>query len=166
MKNAITLGNTCREITTDIEGVAVSKTEYMTGNVQFVLQQKPKADGAFIEPVGYDAHQLDYVNAGIAARVTAAPTDTGIVLGQKVRDLVTDFAGIAVRKTTFMNGCIYYTVQGKIDDKDVAREDFLEYKRLKVVSQGVVAEIAKRVEKSGPTATPPGGPVTRPMKRG
>jgi len=36
-----------------------------------------------------------------------------IKLGDKVRDKITGFVGIATARTEFMNGCIQYVVQGK-----------------------------------------------------
>ena len=38
-----------------------------------------------------------------------------IKLGDKVRDKITGFTGIAVNRTEFLNGCIQIGVQGKID---------------------------------------------------
>lgn len=164
---SIKLGNTVRDITTGITGTAIERTEYMTGNVQYTVQVKSKEDGAFVDPLGYDVHQLDFVDVGIADRVVAAPAETGIVLGEKVQDIVTKFAGIAVRKSIFMNGCIYYSVQGEVNKEDGAKEDFFEYKRLNVLGKGVVAEVAGKVAKAAPAPgeRAPGGPVSRPMMR-
>ncbi|UUZ75454.1 hypothetical protein LP414_27445 [Polaromonas sp. P1(28)-13] len=171
MTKAIALGNTVHDITTGIQGVATSKVEFLTGNVQYAVQPKGKEDGAYVDALSYDTHQLDFVDVGIAARVTPAPAETGITLGEKVQDIVTKFAGIATRKTTFMNGCIYYSVQGEVDGENQSKEDFVEFNRLKVVGKGIVAVVAKRlaeaVAKAPAAATrPPGGPVSRLMARG
>lgn len=46
-----------------------------------------------------------------------------IKLGDKVRDKITGFVGIAVAKTEFMNGCIQYLVQPKIAKGNFIPED-------------------------------------------
>lgn len=165
MIKPISLGNTVRDIATGMQGFATSKVEFMTGNVQFIVQP-PVKDGAFVDGLGFDAQQLDYVDDGIASRVTPAPKETGIVLGSKVKDIVTGYAGIATRKTTFLNGCVYFTVIAPIDKDGSIKEDFVEFKRLETVGEGVIDKIAKKLAKDAPAALKSGGPVTRLMKRG
>lgn len=169
MTKELTIGCTGRDITSGIEGIITSRTTFLTGNVQFSIQVKSKKDGAYIDPMSFDIHQVDFVDAGVSARAIACPTETGITLGEEVEDLVSGFKGIAMRKCEFMNGCVYYSVQAKKDKDNTSKEDFIEYRRLKVISKGVVAEMVKRnveIQKANPTAgaRPPGGPVTRAMK--
>ena len=168
MTKEISIGCTVRDITSGIEGIAVTRTTFLTGNVQYSVQVKSKKDGAYIDPMSFDIHQLDYVDAGVSARAIACPADTGIVLGSEVEDLVTAFKGFATRKAEFMNGCIYYLVQAKKDKDNTSKEDFVEFKRLKVVGKGVASEIEKRVAKANKVSPPiggrpAGGPVTRSM---
>lgn len=163
MTKEIKLGHKVREITTGTEGLATSVTRFLTGNVQISVQA-PGKDGAVPEQLSYDLQQLDYLDDGIAARVTPAPASTGITLGEKVQDIVTGFAGIAIREATFMNGCIYYEVASEVAADSHTKTDFVEYKRLKVVGKGVVAAIAAKAEPAG--VKPTGGPNTRMMKRG
>ncbi len=37
-----------------------------------------------------------------------------VELGDKVKDKITGFIGIAVARTEFLNGCVQYTIVGKI----------------------------------------------------
>jgi len=46
-----------------------------------------------------------------------------IRLGDKVKDKVTGFIGTAVAKTEFLNGCIQFNVQGKVDKGNKIPED-------------------------------------------
>lgn len=41
-----------------------------------------------------------------------------INLGDKVRDKITGFVGIVTSKTTFLNGCVQFGVQGKTDKEN------------------------------------------------
>ena len=41
-----------------------------------------------------------------------------IKLGDKVKDKITGFIGVAVARTEFLNGCVQYEVQPKRLDKD------------------------------------------------
>lgn len=162
----IKIGNTVRDIVTGIQGIAAARVEFVSGNIQFTVQPVSK-DNAYVEALAHDEQQLDFVDDGVAARSTPAPTSTGITLGEKVKDMVTGLVGIAVRKTTFLNGCVYYAVQGEVDDKNVAREEFFEYSRLEVVGKGVVARVLERISAHSATGKKsPGGPSTRLMARG
>jgi len=40
---------------------------------------------------------------------------TQIKLGDKVKDKISGFVGIAVAKTEFLNGCIQYSIQPKVE---------------------------------------------------
>lgn len=167
MNKAIKLGHKVRDITTGIEGLAITETRFLTGNVQFSVQQ-PAKEGAYVDPLAFDIGQLEYVGDGIVGKVTPAPADTGIALGEKVQDIVTKFSGVVTRQATFMNGCVYFLVLSEVNSKGETKEDFVEYKRLKVVGKGVVAAITKAIDAEAPNKTkrPPGGPVSRPMVRG
>lgn len=170
MTKEISIGCTVLDITSGIKGLAISRLTFLTGNVQYSVQVKSKEDGVYVEPMGFDVHQLDYVDDGVSSRAIAGPADTGIALGSEVQDIVSGFKGLAIRKVEFMNGCVYYIVQAKKDKENTSKEDFIEFRRLKLVGQGVISEIEKRIaesEKINPSfaGRPAGGPATRPMAR-
>lgn len=158
---SLILGNTLRDKVSGFTGVATSKTDFMTGNVQYSLQPPIKDGGALPESVGFDAHQLETVvpNATVIPFIEA-PADTGILLGEKVKDQVTGVEGIAVRRHTFLNGCIYYSIQDTKPNKDgTIIEHFLEWKRLQRTGAGVTAKINKAPPQKAARDT--GGPNTR-----
>ena len=152
-----------RDKVSGFTGVATTETHFLTGNVQFTLT--PQAGGIFgREAVAFDIHQLEYAGAGID--IIEAPENTGIALGEKVKDIVMGIEGIATLKTIFMNGCVYYTIIHK-SPKDVSdpKESFIEYKRLTRVGAGVTAAIAKRNALEASDAAT-GGPAYSVPKRG
>lgn len=78
-------------------------------------------------------------------------------LGDKVRDLVTGFEGVAVAKTTWLSGCERFTIQpggvtaeGKTHDTET-----FDVTQLEVVEAGAV-QIAR---------TDTGGPRPEPVRR-
>lgn len=62
-------------------------------------------------------------------------------LGQKVKDLVTGFTGIATSRVEYLNGCTQYGVRGPVDDKNVMPEpQYIDQQQLELVGPGVVIE--------------------------
>lgn len=158
------LGTTLRDRASGFEGIATGRVDFLTGNVQYNLQP-PAKDGALPDPIGIDAHQLEQVAEGKTISYVPAPKDVGVVLGEKYEDIVSGIEGIAVRMTTFLNGCVYVSLQhrGAGDREKELQEHFIEWKRLKRKSAGVT----KALESKTTTGRePPGGPNTRVPMRG
>ena len=69
-----------------------------------------------------------------------------IKLGQKVRDKITGLEGIATSRTEYLNGCVRYGIQAKLNkDGEVPEVEFTDEEQLEVVK---ATETAKP-EKSG-----------------
>jgi len=81
---------------------------------------------------------------------------TRINLGDKVRDLVTGFEGIAVARTEWLNGCFRVTLQSDCLDKDgkVTPSETFDEPQLDVLIPGKV--------RTGPRDT--GGPADTPTQ--
>ena len=59
-----------------------------------------------------------------------------IKLGDKVKDIYTGFVGIAVARTEFINGCVQYSVAGKVGkDNKYPEEMGIDESSLKVVTR-------------------------------
>jgi hypothetical protein len=139
-------------------GTADVCTEFLTGNVQYSLVPpiNPTDKVEAGKPKVFDSYQLEHIADHLEP--IAPPENTGIVLGEKVKDIVSGVTGIATLKSTFLNGCVYYTVVPDVTDspKDLS-EMFFEYVRLKRMGAGVAPAIAKRKEAG--TIKPTGGPA-------
>lgn len=63
-----------------------------------------------------------------------------IKLGQKVKDIVTGFEGIATARVEYLNGCVQYCVKLQALSKDGAVQDgtYFDEGQLKVVGSGVL----------------------------
>ncbi|MEO8082530.1 MAG: hypothetical protein ABI780_01775 [Ardenticatenales bacterium] len=81
-----------------------------------------------------------------------------VQLGDKVRDLVTGFEGIAVASTTWLNGCERVSVQpvGKNEKGGTFESETFDVTQLEVVEAGVVATGQR--ETGGPRPDPVGWP--------
>ena len=71
-----------------------------------------------------------------------------IELGDKVKDLVTGFEGIAVGKATYLTGCDQIVVDPGCDEKGVPKETFtFDINRLEVLEKKVVVLNKKKEKK-------------------
>lgn len=151
--NTIKLGSTCIDKATGYTGVAVSKVELLNGNVQYAIVPKAKPDsGDYPAGINLDGDQLSVVDEGISADAKPA-AKTDLQVGEKVKDLITGMSGIIIHKTTFFNGCVYFTVSVKDTKKDPA-ELFLSVERLERVSSGILPKLTKAKKPTGGPSVP------------
>jgi len=75
-----------------------------------------------------------------------------IELGDKVKDTITGFKGIATAKTEFINGCVQYNVTGKVGKDNKLSDDSImsiDQETLEVIKPKV--KKIKRSDTGGPT---------------
>lgn len=162
----VKLGHLAKDKVSGFTGIAVTQTDFLSGNVQFTLQPQVDEKGAEVPAQVFDAHQMESLGPVNTIKVIAAPADTGIKLGEKVKDIVSTVEGIAIRRATFLNGCVYYSVEIPTTAKKEGLEHFVEYQRLERVGAGVLRKIANKLVKPVNGEKPPGGPAFRVPARG
>jgi hypothetical protein len=59
-----------------------------------------------------------------------------IKLGQKVRDAITGFEGIATAKVEYINGCVQFGIQPQATDGKMPESVYLDHQRLVAVGDG------------------------------
>lgn len=61
-----------------------------------------------------------------------------IKLGTKVREITTGFEGIATSKIEYLNGCVQYCVQPRVD-KDGKRQEafYIDWQSLESIDSGI-----------------------------
>lgn len=65
-----------------------------------------------------------------------------IKLGNKVKDIVTGFEGIAVSKVEYLNGCVQYCVKpAKGKDGKMPEGEYIDQQQLSFVSVGVAVKV-------------------------
>ena len=61
-----------------------------------------------------------------------------IELGNKVKDIVTGYEGIAVSRIEYLNGCVQYCVKPKVGkDGKIAEGEFIDQEQLKDLGKAV-----------------------------
>lgn len=99
MTAAIKLGSTCIDKATGYKGIATAKVEFLNGNVQYSIVPKAKAGADYPNGISLDGAQLDVADPGISD-VSVTPKQTDIMIGEKVKDIISGLSGIVVNKTT------------------------------------------------------------------
>lgn len=162
----IKLGMVVRDPSTGLIGQADQKIELLSGTTQYTIQ--PQGDGKSVPDRYYvDDFLLEYVGPGVSDRVPAPDTADVFALGENLEDTITGYVGIALQRTTYLNGCVHYSLQRnftktkqKVLIEDIPQAVAFDYKRLKLVDSGVAAK-----EESGETVKTPksktGGPTLR-----
>jgi len=70
-----------------------------------------------------------------------------IKLGQRVRDKVTGFTGIAVAECKYINGCIQFHVSPPVDKEGNERKDqWIDNVQLEIVDQGILPKSKDKPE--------------------
>jgi len=65
-----------------------------------------------------------------------------IELGNKVRDKVTGFEGIAIAKIEYINGCIQFCVKPKVkEDGKMPDGEYIDVDDLEIVYKGIIIEV-------------------------
>ena len=94
---------------------------------------------------------------------------SGIELGDRVKDVVTEFEGIAVMMVVHLNGCIRFGVQPGVDKDGKDRDcGYFDHMQLEVTERGVVSAVdpnasdrfpmRRKVKVEDEKSNPPGGP--------
>jgi hypothetical protein len=155
----IKLGMTVRDPATGLTGIATFRSEQMSGTVQIAIV--PQGDGSTI-PEGHfvDDFMLEFVDDGVSARAPAADTTAKFRLGEKLKDTVTGLTGIAVDRTTYLNGCVHFSLMPEAKkEKEQPRASHFDHKRLIKVSDGLAVKASKEEPKPEFKRSTTGGPT-------
>lgn len=151
------LGNEVRDVITGFTGIAIQRSEMISGTVQLAVQPRSKEGETdkMPEAINIDIQLLEFVSDGIADRATHAD-DVALALGVEVRDLITGMTGVTVEKTIYINGCVHYGVQppmqpGKTLLGEPPPTFYVDYKRLQLVSDQMTATIRDNARKLAST---------------
>ena len=77
-----------------------------------------------------------------------------IKLGQKVKNKVSGFVGIAVAKCEYLNGCIQFHVSPPVDEKGNERKDqWIDEGQLEIMDNGILPKPKREISSILPTRT-------------
>ena len=85
------------------------------------------------------------------------PRNTGgdVQLGDRVRDKLTGFEGIAYGRWTCLTGCVSYDVHPPAKDGKIPPSEWIDESRLEVVDHNAVSVTIKKREPAGPCSLNP-----------
>ena len=88
------------------------------------------------------------------------------LLGKEVKDIITEFSGVAIGCTLWLTGCVSVGIQPKADkDGKKTEVEWFDENRIDVVGPGVSSEIVggiRTVSKAAETRAESGGPQPTP----
>jgi hypothetical protein len=118
----VELGDEVKEVTTGMQGIAIARHNHMYGCVRISIQPPAEPSGKYVDSWAFDALQLEIMTKG---KVKYIPNEAPkmVMLGDKVRDKITDFKGIAVVRSEYLSGGDRIQVQGKLDKDGKIPED-------------------------------------------
>jgi hypothetical protein len=61
-------------------------------------------------------------------------------LGQKLRDRVTGFEGIATSKVEYLNGCVQFCIKPPMKDGKIVEGEYFDQQQLEFVDEGIAVE--------------------------
>lgn len=152
---AISLGMEVREKVTGLTGIVVVLMHSIDGSIAAGVQPRHTTEGRPAETFDFDLERLEIVNDAVGAPNTGdVSSRIGIVLGEKYKDKVSGFVGIAVEQLEWLGGCSHVVLMPPVDKKG-ARVDSarIQVERAELVVSKVTSE---EVTKVIPTRT--GGP--------
>ena len=82
---------------------------------------------------------------------------TQIILGTKVKDKVTGFEGIATARVKYLNGCIQYCVDPKVDKEGkMSKCHYIDFDQLEIIKISDAKD--ERAKEKGPGGVMPNVP--------
>jgi hypothetical protein len=128
------LGMTVKDPVTGLQGITTARLELLSGSIQYTIQPPVKPDGEVPDGHSVDFNLLQVIDPGVSGGVTAEDPTVDIKLGDLVTDLVTGVTGLAIEKSVFLNGCVYFSVRGKDINALLKSSVFCHHARLRHVT--------------------------------
>lgn len=151
-------GQKVRNRLSGIKGYVGSRTENISGYVWLHVHPAVKDEDATEEPkaVASDECEWEALEGSVPRLDAPRVAITRFELGQRVKDKVTGFQGIAIARTEHLNRCWSYDVQAEVIKKeDGATGSFESFQsnRLELVNEGILGKVKER--RTGPTMHTP-----------
>lgn len=142
------LGDKVEDLLSGLVGILGSRSIDLNGMVQLAVHPNVNEKG---EANYVDAVQIKLVEAQVVPFVPV-PEDVPDYMGCKVEHVVSGFKGIVTERVEYLNGCVRYCVQGKVDDKNPkGAMSYVPYQQLKVTKQNKVAVTSPEKSTGGPS---------------
>ncbi len=149
----IKLGDRVRDIYTQFEGIATSRTEWLHGCDRVSINPTTlDKDGKVRERETFDDTRVELVERGAEGSAGRYNEATIINLGDRVKDVRTGFEGIACAKTEYLHDSPGITIEPtELSEDGKCRETLtVSLARIRLVkSQPVLVAAASETKKTG-----------------
>lgn len=152
------LGDRVEDRVSGFSGVVTSLHRFLLGCDRMSVQPPISGDGKLPESQSFDAPDLTVIEKqAVLYHNRRDKSYTGdIKLGDKVRDQVSKFTGVAVSRHIYLHGCDRISVQPAVEKKDMTLPDAKSFDapQLEMVEQGYVkyeTSAEERRETGGPS---------------
>lgn len=151
-------GQKVRNLISGITGYVAMRTENISGWVWLSVQPPVAEDKASEEPklISGDECEWEAIEGSVPRMAEPRVPAAHFKLGQRVKDTVTGFQGIATGRTEHLNRCWSYDVQAEMLKKETGATGAFETfqsPRLELVDEGLLPKVEKR--RTGPKAHTP-----------
>lgn len=149
--NNVKIGDQVKDEISGVKGIIVAQHDYLYGCHRSRVQPAGMKDGKPIEQSTFDTAQLKLITAGVVAYTAPVPVAK---LGDKVRDRLTGYEGVATARFEYLFGPPAIGVQPQsLKDGKPAESFTFDEMQLEVVGRKPVVQPAER-KTGGPRDEP------------
>jgi len=105
----IKLGSTVKDMISGFEGVAIARSEWLYGCNRIVVESNRLKDGKPTDGQWFDEQRIETIEENTI--LCDEPKDCAVQLGNKVKDSLTGFQGVAIAKTVWSSGAVTISVE-------------------------------------------------------
>ena len=148
----IDLGSKVKDMITGFTGIAIGRTEWLYGCTRIVVESQELKDGKTVKPEWFDEQRVEELTPAAETKIPVSPPrcGIGIQLGNKVKDKITGFSGIAVAKTIWSSGNVTIQVEStNLEKNEPIDAHAFEYDRIELLEEAKPPMSAKSEAKTG-----------------
>jgi len=105
----IALGSTVKDMISGFEGVAIARSEWLYGCNRIIVESKTLKDGKPTDGQWFDEQRIKTIETDTIC--CDEPKKCTVKLGNKVRDTLSGYEGMAVAKTVWASGNVTISVE-------------------------------------------------------
>lgn len=105
----IPLGSRVEDIITGFKGVVTARTVWLYGCSRYAVESEELTEGKLVDPMFFDEQRITQIGE---SKLNVVPSkEHNIQLGNKVKDRITGFTGVAVGITNWSSGNVTVTIE-------------------------------------------------------
>ena len=155
---AVQLGSRVKDVITGFTGIAVGYSQWMYGCNRIVIEGEALKEGKPIGTQWFDEQRIETVENGENAVAVSPPRDHDhIVMGNRYKDRVTGFEGVAQAITIWSSGNVTVSIEPtelNDDGKPIDAQGFDAHRLEQVAEQEIPVTEESQATTGGPQNDP------------